>query len=383
MKDAFRLYVHIPWCRRICPYCDFNVHAATEPPAMAYAAAVGTELAAHAADPRWTGRPVRTVYLGGGTPSLFPPEAIAALLLAATRSFGLVEGAEVTLEANPGTVSRDRLRGYRDAGVNRLSLGAQSFHSAHLATLGRDHGADETARAVEAARAAGFENVSLDLMFGVPGEAAWEWERDLAAAIALRPEHASTYALTYEPGTPFHAWRANGRITPVGEDEEAAMAAVAETRLGAAGLVRYEISSFARPGRECRHNLGYWDGSDYLGVGAGAHSFTSTPASGHRWINEREPGRYLAAVARDGTAVAGEERLTETQARGEFVFTGLRQIAGVDADRFARRFGTSLEAAFPQVADLVAEGLLERATPRVRLTARGLTFADAVAVRFV
>ena len=141
MTDDFGLYVHVPWCRRICPYCDFNVHAATEPPAMQYAAAVATELAAHAADPRWTGRRARSVYLGGGTPSLFPPEAIAALLGAVTRSFGLVDGAEVTLEANPGTVSRDRLGGYRAAGVNRLSLGAQSFHPLHLATLGRDHDA--------------------------------------------------------------------------------------------------------------------------------------------------------------------------------------------------------------------------------------------------
>ena len=380
MKDAFGLYVHVPWCRRICPYCDFNVHAGAEPPAMPYAAAVGTELAAHAADLRWAGRRVRSVYLGGGTPSLFPPEAIAALLGAVTRAFGLVEGAEVTLEANPGTVSRDRLGGYRDAGVNRLSLGAQTFHSAHLATLGRDHGADEIARAVESARGAGFENVSLDLIFGVPGETVAEWERDLDAAVALRPEHVSAYALTYEPGTPFHAWRENDRIAPVGEDEEAAMAEVAVVRLEAAGLLRYEISSFAQPGYECRHNLGYWDGSDYLGVGAGAHSFSREPAPGHRWMNERSPARYLAAAS---AAVASEERLTSAQAEAEFVFTGLRRVAGVDTAVFRQRFGTPPEERFPQIARLIADGLLESSDGRIRLTRRGFAWADTVAAEFL
>ena len=379
MTDAFGLYVHIPWCRRICPYCDFNVHAATEPPAMAYAAAVESELAAHAADPRWHGRRVRSVYLGGGTPSLFPPGAIAALLGAVIRCFGLVEDAEVSLEANPGTVSRDRLAGYRDAGVTRISLGAQSFHPAHLATLGRDHAADDTARAVEAARGAGFENVSLDLIFGVPGETTAEWERDLDAAIALRPDHVSAYALTYEPGTPFHAWRENHRIAPVDEDEEAAMAEAAVLRLGAAGLVRYEISSFARPGHECRHNLGYWDGSDYLGVGAGAHSFSREPAPGRRWMNERSPARYLAAAR----AVASEERLTPAQAEAEFVFTGLRRVAGVDTAAFRERFGTQPEERFPQIARLIADGLLESSDGRLRLTPRGLVWADTVAAEFL
>jgi oxygen-independent coproporphyrinogen-3 oxidase len=383
MNEPFALYVHVPWCRHVCPYCDFNVYAAAEPPEREYAAAVVDELAAHARDARWTGRRAGTVYFGGGTPSLLSPQAIEAVLDAVVRSHGLADGAEVSLEANPGTVSRERLAVYRQAGINRLSLGAQSFEARHLRVLGRDHAATDTEDAVAAARAAGFDNVSLDLIFGVPGETVEEWGRDLAAAIALRPEHVSAYALTYEEGTPYHAWRASGRIAPVSDDDEAAMAETTVALLEGAGLARYEISSFARPGREARHNVSYWDGSDYLGVGAGAHSFSRTPPPGRRWMNERLPARYLAAVRAGGRAVAREEELTAAQARGEFVMTGLRRIAGVDAREFARRFGAALDAAFPQVAGLVADGLLERAGGSVRLTTRGLTFADTVAARFL
>jgi len=383
MTEPFALYVHVPWCRHVCPYCDFNVHAAAEPPEREYVAAVAAELARYGAAPPWTGRRVRTVYLGGGTPSLFSPAAIGALLAAARERFGLVDGAEVTLEANPGTVSRAQLTGNRAVGVNRLSIGAQSFHPAHLRTLGRDHVAEDTRRAVEAARGAGFENVSLDLIFGIPGETLGDWERDLAGAIALAPEHVSAYGLTYEEGTPFHAWRASGRLRAVEEDAEAAMAEMAIAALGAAGYARYEISSWARPGFECRHNTSYWDGSEYLGVGAGAHAFSRDPPPGRRWVNERLPGRYLAAVRDAGTAVADEERLTEAQARAEFCFTGLRRTAGIDVERFRRCFGLEVDAAFPHLERLIADGLVARDGGRLRLTPRGLSFADAVSTAFV
>ena len=210
-----------------------------------------------------------------------------------------------------------------------------------------------------------------------------EWEADVGAALALRPPHVSAYALTYEEATPYFAWRAKGRLAPVAEDDEAAMAEVVIDALEAAGLARYEISSFARPGWESRHNLAYWDGSDYLGVGAGAHSFAATPAPGRRFANERLPARYVAAVAATGTAVASDERLTETQARAEFCFTGLRQVAGIDTAAFRARFGCDLDAAFPHVARLVADDLLERAGGRLRLTPRGLRFADTVAAKFL
>jgi oxygen-independent coproporphyrinogen-3 oxidase len=383
MREPFALYLHVPWCRHVCPYCDFNVYAASRPPEEEYTAALIAELAAHAAGPPWEGRPAGSVYLGGGTPSLFGPEAIDALLGAVARTVGIVAGAEVTLEANPGTLSRDALAGLRAAGVNRLSLGTQSFDARHLRTLGRDHVPADTPAAVDAARAAGFDNLSLDLIFAVPGQGLADWEADLAAATALGPEHVSTYALTWEEGTPFHAWRARGRLAPVGDDEEAAMAAVAAVRLEAAGLARYEISSFARPGRESRHNTAYWSGADYLGLGAGAHSFARTPHPGRRWTNERTPARYQERIRTERHARAAEELLTEAQARGEFCFTGLRRLAGIDVAAFERRFGTAVTTAFPHVASLLDDGLLELASGRLRLTPRGLLFADTVAATFV
>jgi oxygen-independent coproporphyrinogen-3 oxidase len=377
------LYVHIPYCRRVCPYCDFNVVATAEPPEDAYADGVVAELDAWAREGSLAGRSLATVFFGGGTPSLFRPRAIARLLDAARCGFGLDPDAEVSLEANPGTVSPATLAGYRDAGVNRLSLGAQSFHESHLQTLGRDHGPADTVGAVEAARAAGFDNLSLDLIFAVPGQSVAEWDDDLARAIALAPAHVSAYSLTYEEGTPFHRRRARGELRAVAEDDEAAMAELAEARLEAAGYARYEISSFARPGRGARHNLAYWEGADYLGVGAGAHSFTALPHPGRRWMNERPPGRYLAAVRGRGRAVATEDVLTEAQARGEFAFCGLRQVKGVDLPAFERRFGLALPAAFPQVERLVADGLLEPSGDRLRLTPRGRRHADTVAATFV
>ena len=379
----FALYVHVPWCRHVCPYCDFNVYASAEPPEAPYVEALATELATRAQSAPWQGRGLRSVYLGGGTPSLLSVEAVAKVIEAAARAFGLAPGAEVSIEANPAGLGVERLAGYRAAGVTRLSLGAQSFTPTHLRTLGRDHTVEDIAAAVGAARDAGLDNVSLDLIFGVPGGTVAEWEADLAAALALRPPHVSAYSLTYEEATPFFTWRAKGRIAPVGEDDEAAMAEAAGDALEAAGLARYEISSWARPGYESRHNLAYWDGSDYLGIGAGAHSFAATPAPGWRFANERLPARYVAAVAATGTAVASEERLTEAQARAEFCFTGLRQVAGIDTAAFRQRFGCDVEAAFPHGARLVADDLVQRTGGRLRLTARGLRFADTVAARFL
>jgi len=383
MTASFALYVHVPWCRHVCPYCDFNVYASSAPPEAEYTTALVAELAAHAAAPPFAGRRARTVYLGGGTPSLFSPAAVGRFLEAVARGPGVEPGAEITLEANPGTVGRETLAAYRAAGVNRLSLGAQSFQPRLLATLGRDHAAHETRDAVEAARAAGLANVSLDLIYAVPGERVADCAADVECALALAPDHVSAYALTWEPGTPFHRRRAAGRLAPVDDDDEAAMAACVAERLAAAGLARYEISSWARPGRESRHNTSYWDGTDYLGLGAGAHSYAADPPPGRRWRNVRPPAAWRAAVAARGTAVAAEERLTEAQARAEFCFTGLRRTVGIDVAAFARRFGVPVESAFPHVARLADDGLVERAGERLRLTARGLLFHDSVAATFV
>jgi oxygen-independent coproporphyrinogen-3 oxidase len=375
---AFALYVHVPWCRHVCPYCDFNVQARREIPEADDTAALGAELDAWAVQPPFAGARIGSVFFGGGTPSLYSPAAVGAVLQRAAARFGLEAGAEVTLEANPGGLDDARLRGFRAAGVNRLSLGAQSFDDAVLRTLGRDHTAADVHAAAAAARAAGFADLSLDLIFGVPGETPAQWARDLEQAIALGPTHVSTYALTYEPGTPLHRWRSEGRVVPVDEDDEAEMAELACTRLAAAGYERYEISSHARPGFASRHNQRYWDGSSYLGIGPGAHSFAALPLPGRRWANEREPLRYRTLVHEHGTAVATSEPLTPARAESDYVVTGLRRLAGVDTGAFAARFGRGLETALPQVAALEADDLLERRGDRLRLTERGLRFADTV-----
>lgn len=383
MSGPFALYVHLPWCRRVCPYCDFNVYASTRIRADEEARTLSRALALAAAGPPWGGRRIATVYFGGGTPSLLPPATFGAVLETAGRLFGLEDGAEVTLEANPGTVTRASLEGYRRAGVNRLSLGAQSFDASVLATLGRDHAPEDTAAAVEAAAGAGFENVSLDLIFAVPGQTLEQWETDVSRAVSLGPRHLSTYALTFEPRTPFHVWRASGRLVPVDEDVEAAMLEHGSRLLPALGYERYEISSWARPGFASRHNQRYWDGSDYLGIGPGAHSHSAWPSPGRRWVTERRPESYRAAIDAGGSGLAEEERLSEHQARADFVVTGLRRLIGVDGRDFTRRFGQPLDAAFPHLPDLVREGLVEHAGDRLRLTARGLTFADTVSATFV
>src|SRR5215468_6658743 len=382
MAAPYGVYVHVPWCRHVCPYCDFNVHASSAPPEADDLAAYVAELTAWAARPEWHHRPIRTLYLGGGTPSLISPATVAQLLDAARRH-GLQADAEVTLEANPGTVTRDRLAAYRDAGVTRLSLGGQSFQTPLLRTLGRDHSADETRAAVAAVRHAGLDNLSLDLIFAVPGQTLETWIDDLAQATALGPAHVSAYALTWEENTPFHAWRAQGGVTAVDDDLESAMADVADERLAAAGLARYEISSWARPGFESRHNTAYWDGTDYLGLGPGAHSFRATGTTGRRWWNLRLPKHWRAAVADRGTAVGGEEHLVEAQAQGDFVITGLRRLVGVDVAEFERRFGIALAAAFPQLAGLARDGLVGAGDGRLRLTRRGLRFADTVGALLV
>jgi oxygen-independent coproporphyrinogen-3 oxidase len=383
MDESFALYVHVPWCRHVCPYCDFNVQAHHRPPEDDYTAALVRELAAWAGSPAFAGRPIASVYVGGGTPSLFSAPAIAGVLAAADGTFGVAPDAEITLEANPGTVTRATLDGYRAAGVNRLSLGAQSFTPRLLHVLGRDHTPGDVAAATAAAHESGLANVSLDLIFAVPGSTLGEWRHDLERAIALEPAHVSAYALTFEAGTPYHAWRASGRIHAVDEDLEAAMADHTAERLPAAGLVRYEISSWARPGRASSHNQRYWDGSSYLGIGAGAHSFAADRPAAERWSNVRNPQAYMHGVASGGTAIAERHPLDDERARADFAFTGLRRLVGIDTRRFAARFGRPLTEAFPHVTGLVHDGLLEWAGDALRLTARGLRFADTVAATFV
>lgn len=380
----FSLYIHIPYCDSKCPYCDFNSYAAKRWPEADYCAALIRELEAYAEEPTWREGELRSVFFGGGTPSLFDPGSIGGLLAAVSRLWpDRGEPVEITLEANPGTVDRAKLAGFRAAGINRISFGVQSFHPQHLERLGRIHSAAQAIAAIGLAREAGFTNLNFDLIFAVPDQTVEEWEADLEMAVALAPDHISAYSLTYEDGTAFGAQRRSGQIAPVPEEVEVAMFTGTQVRLAEAGFAQYEISNYARPGRECRHNLNYWRTGPYLGVGAGAHAFGIAPTPGRRWSNEKSPPRYLERVGADGHARVTEELLTVEQARGEFVFLGLRCRDGFDGAAFAARFDADFCAAFPHAATFVRDGFLESSAGRWRLTDRGLLFADSIFATFL
>lgn len=355
------LYVHIPWCVRKCPYCDFNSHEARNGiPEAAYVAALAHDLAV--ALPLVAGRTVQTVFIGGGTPSLMSPAGIGEILGVSSR-LTLATDAEVTLEANPGAIEADKFAGFRAAGVTRLSLGIQSFDDAKLQALGRIHCADEAKRAIDLAQRH-FERVNLDLMYGLPGQTLAEARRDIETAIAFGPGHISAYHLTIEPNTAFHH-------TPppdLPEDDLAAdMQEMVEATLAAAGYQHYETSAFARPGQRCRHNLNYWSFGDYLGIGAGAHS----KVDGRREARPRNPKDYLAdPVARHWQAISQEDLA------GEFMMNALRLVEGFDATLFEERTGLPFAAIESALRQAEGEGLLSRENGRIAPTLLGQRFLN-------
>ena len=373
----FSIYLHIPYCRAICAYCDFNVYPSAHMPEDRYVAALIRELREAAGAPPWGGRSVQTIYFGGGTPSLFRPDSIDRILREIRGLWSCSPEVETTLEATPADVGESAFRAFRGAGVNRLSLGVQSFEPQHLRCLTRHHKAEDSYAAVSAARRAGFDNINVDLIFAVPGQTLAQWESDLGEACRLGVEHISVYGLTYEEHTPFHTWREKGRIIPASEDLEAAMFTGATELLTASGYAHYEISNYARPGRESRHNRNYWGGTDYLGVGAGAHSF-GRKGWGERWANERKPESYMSAVEQRGEARAFQETLDLHQARGEYAFLALRQSRGLAREAFAERFQCDLDGCFPHVRDLCDRGLLAPTSDGYRLTTAGMLLSDSV-----
>jgi oxygen-independent coproporphyrinogen-3 oxidase len=383
------VYLHVPFCERVCPYCDFAVVAA-RPLALAderrYVAALRRELAARRR--AFDGRALASVYLGGGTPSLLEPDSVAELVAAVRAAFPSHAPVEVTLETNPGTLERARLPGFRAAGVTRLSVGVQSFDDTTLRRLGRAHRAAEACESLAAVRAAGFEAFSLDLIYGAPGQTLAGFAADVEAALGFAPDHVSAYELTIEAGTPFAHAAARGRLARPDEETVLAMQEQAEALLRAAGLLRYEISSYARPGREAVHNRRYWERRPVLGLGVGAVSNDPPDAQapfGVRRSNRRDVAGWLACVEEQRSPEAGPpERLDAATARGEAIFLGLR-AAGVDAARFAAEFGGPPRGFFAvQIDALVAAGLLaEAACGDLRLTAGGLRLADHVSAHFV
>ncbi len=381
---AFSLYVHIPYCLSKCPYCDFNSYAAAVFPEQDYTRALIAELRRRAQEPPWAGERIATIFFGGGTPSLFAACSIGEVIEACENLFGIEAGAKITLEANPGTIDLRKLLGLRRAGVNRISFGAQSFKDETLKFLGRIHDAEQTRRSVATALDVGFEHLNVDLIFAVPGQTFDDLVRDIDEAAALNPDHISCYNLTFEEGTAFYAALKRGRIRPLGQRAESLMYALARKRLAEYGYAMYEISNYARPGGQCRHNLAYWRAQSFLGVGAGAHSYARRGPGGRRWWNERAPTTYIKRALNDGIAESGGESVDDRTAAGEFVFLNLRLNEGFARADFEHRFGRSFDGFFGAVpARLFADGLLMSEHGRVRLSERGLELADAVAAEFV
>ncbi|MGB9382587.1 radical SAM family heme chaperone HemW [Candidatus Binatus sp.] len=381
---SFSLYVHIPWCQSKCPYCDFNSHAAASWPEADYTRALISELEYRARAPSYSGQRIRTIFFGGGTPSLFDPKSIGQIIEAASRVCGIEDDAEITLEANPGTVDLAKLVGMRAAGVNRVSFGAQSFNAATLKFLGRIHSADETRAAANMAHRAGFERLNLDLIFAVPGQTVADVLFDIGSVAALEPDHISAYNLTFEEGTAFFTDLKRGRIKQLATDEQAAMYQAVREEIPRRGYAMYEISNYAAPGHEARHNLTYWRGQTYLGIGAGAHSYAGDGRGGRRWWNEKLPARYIAAIDARAHAEAGAESIDEATAQSEYVFLNLRLRDGFALADFHDRFGRNFECIFGGVATpLLNHGLLTIERGRVFLTDRGLEMADSVFAEFV
>lgn len=438
------LYVHIPFCQRKCPYCDFNTYAGLENYFDETVTALCAEMARYRELDHLRaalgGRRVTSVFIGGGTPTTLSATQLSRLFAAMTDAFSLAPDCEITCEANPGTVDRAKFQHLRSLGVNRLSLGVQSFQPDELTFLGRIHDVVDVTRGVDAARAAGFDNINLDFIFGLPNQRRAAWSSTLDQALALEPEHLSLYSLIVEPNTPLHQWVASGRVAAPDEDVAADLYECAMARLADAGYVHYEVSNWAkgdayrrpatRPGDVtgagmddpridgeseacssyvCRHNLLYWRNQEYMGIGPGAHSHLRTIFEGNlgedasressnidpldageapvtrRWSNRKPVPGYIRRMMAGESVVFEEEKLSGAVSRGETMMMGLRLVhEGVAFDRFQTQHGCDLRAVFSEeVAHLTAAGLLAATPSRLRVTSKGLLFANQVAEAFL
>ena len=378
--QALTIYVHIPFCIQKCGYCDFNAYLYGDHLAHTYLAALEREIT-HAASKRpWTEYSVLSVYFGGGTPSTLAPTDLTRLLGMIGDSFPVQAEAEISLEADPGTIDLASLETLRAGGFNRLSLGVQAFDDDLLDKLDRLHSAAEARGALVWARRAGFLDLNLDLMFGLPGQSMTAWETSLQEAIAFAPTHVSVYGLTIEERTPFYRRQQLGKLALPDEETQAAMFERADQLLTAAGYVHYEISNYAMPGWRSRHNLHYWRHGEYLGFGAGAHAYLE----GYRMENEPLPGRYIQAIAERGSAVRMSECIDRERRLHEGLMVGLRLRQGIDLAAFLHQYGVSLETAYAApIAELTRAGYLQVTAGHLRLSDHGRLVADAVLSQLV
>jgi oxygen-independent coproporphyrinogen-3 oxidase len=365
------VYLHIPFCVKKCYYCDFACYAGQEQHIDAYVEAMTREIAAYA------GLEAETIYFGGGTPSVLTPRQLDTIMSALHRHLRILPGAEATMEVNPGTGSPELWKTAHDWGIRRMSLGVQTFSPELLKRIGRDHAPEDVPRTLEALRAAGISNLSLDLMYALPGQTMADWEESITQALSLEPKHFSIYSLILEEQTVFGAWHRKGKLQLVDEDLEIAMAEVLEARMRGAGFMQYEISSWTQPSFESRHNTRYWVNAPFIGLGTGAHSY---------WRNRRYAhGRGIMDYVRDPWPEIPAEPMSEQEIREELIFLGLRMTRdGLEKARYAERFGEALDERYGKtVRQLVADGLLEDRGDRLLLTPRGIMLSNEVFAAFL
>lgn len=367
------LYIHIPFCQKKCPYCDF--YSITDLSRRgSYIQALLSEMELT----RETAHSFDTIYLGGGTPSILSGREVEKILTTAKTVYRIHPRAEITMEINPGTVNARALDAYRQAGVNRISMGVQSFDNQVLEKLGRIHTAEEAIRSLQEVFTSGFTNVGIDLMYGIPDQKRSDWRADLVQVVGFKLDHISCYMLSFEPGTLFETERRAGRIGSLPDPTIADMFQLTVSELALHGYNQYEISNFARHGRKSRHNIKYWNGSPYLGLGAGAHSFDGFTRSWHF----RNVDRYIQVLADGCSPISGEERLTRSQHMLESIYLGLRTTAGISKRDFERRFRIDFEDLFGDlIVDLRDRGFVHRKPGRVALTVAGMLFLDAIVGR--
>ncbi len=383
----FGVYVHFPYCLSKCPYCDFASTAAKQIPDERYTQAILTELTRRVEQQQLKGREVTSIFIGGGTPSLWDPRSVAMVLEAISRHLHVAAGCEITLEANPGAADAERFSSYRSAGVNRLSMGVQSFEASTLTTLGRAHDGATARRAFAAARAAGFDNVSMDFIYGVHGQTEAQVESDARTAVSLGSEHLSAYALTLDKASlaeevPLAKQLARGEVHLPPDDTVVAMQRVVRDVFAGAGLQRYEISNYAKPGFHSRHNALYWTGGEYLAVGTGATGYVKAEEP-VRYSNQRSAEKYLVEVEAGRVPEASREVLTSLELFEERMAMGLRLVNGVDFEAVCRAFGQSSESRALTVRHLLHAGLVERKEGRLALTDTGFDLHSAISARLM
>lgn len=374
------LYIHVPFCIKKCLYCDFTSYPLSGPAVKSYLESLIREINLYGSALADEDKIITSIFFGGGTPTTLPAASFKTVLNAVRSSFFLAAGCEVTVEANPGTVDGAGLTELRQAGVNRLSIGVQSFHDRLLGVLGRIHSAAQAVQAVQLARKAGFDNLNLDFIFGIPGQTNHDWRETLHRAVEIAPEHIAAYSLQLEEGTPLAQAAERGAICACPEETELTMYRDAVAFLTAHGYSHYELSNFARPGRQCAHSLVYWLNQPYLGLGPAAHSLIK----GVRFANDISLAGYSDMLSREEYPVENRTRLTAADEISETMFLGLRLTAGVDLNQFYRRFGRRAEDIYRnEIAGLIQKGLLEISEGSLRLTTKGLPLANVVFREFV